>query len=160
MAPGHERMRTLDISRVNQQRHKWQRIDTFRTPYGNGQAAYDGDRVRERSTALAGLGLEMEQLRCELNTSIGEVKEELSQRIETLSELLKELLPMDAPPRESAVQGLGEVQALHAELRGSLELCREQSRALAAREEREMPVDQARKGFFRLFLAWKQHKTS
>ncbi|CAJ1461241.1 unnamed protein product, partial [Effrenium voratum] len=58
--PGRESssMRTLDISKVNKERHKWQRIDTFQTPWGNGQAYYDGAGAsgRARTASREGPG--------------------------------------------------------------------------------------------------------
>lgn len=95
-------IRTLDISRVNQERHKWQRIDTFQTPYGNGQASYDGssqrmgtasrERMGSQTQVLAGLGLEMEQLRLDLKTTLAENKEELCVMIaDAVNQIISEL---------------------------------------------------------------------
>lgn len=102
--PGREggAIRTLDISRVNQERHKWQRIDTFQTPYGNGQASYDGssqrmgtasrERMGSQTQVLAGLGLEMEQLRLDLKTTLAENKEELCVMIaDAVNQIISEL---------------------------------------------------------------------
>ena len=118
------------------------------------EASCERSTVRERSTAreaLAGLGLEVEQLRGELRASIFEAKEELLQSIEAMShrwplapERPPEVSTPVRPPEsqvESRVEGLEELRALHTELRGCLELCQEQCRQ---REERsELPVDQA-----------------
>lgn len=102
--PGREggAIRTLDISRANQERHKWQRIDTFQTPYGNGQASYDGssqrmgtasrERMGSQTQVLAGLGLEMEQLRLDLKTTLAENKEELCVMIaDAVNQIISEL---------------------------------------------------------------------
>ncbi|CAE6943089.1 unnamed protein product [Symbiodinium natans] len=96
-------MRTLDVARINKERHNWQRIDTFQTPYGNGQASWEGsqqrtrtssrDRARAMSTqALAGLGLELEDLRAEVRTGLADAKEDLSQTIAmAVNQIISEL---------------------------------------------------------------------
>lgn len=96
-------MRTLDVARINKDRHNWQRIDTFQTPYGNGQAFWENsqqrtrtssrDRARAQSTqALAGLGLELEELRAEVRAGLMETKEDLSQTIAAaVNQIISEL---------------------------------------------------------------------
>lgn len=104
--PGREGpgMRTLDISKVNKERCNWQRIDTFQTPYGNGQAVYEGatssqrtrtasrERMGAQTQALAGLGLEIEQLRTDLKLAMADSREELSQTIAmAVNQIISEL---------------------------------------------------------------------
>eukprot|EP00931_Biecheleriopsis_adriatica_P074996 TRINITY_DN48960_c0_g1_i1.p1 TRINITY_DN48960_c0_g1~~TRINITY_DN48960_c0_g1_i1.p1 ORF type:complete len:837 (-),score=191.36 TRINITY_DN48960_c0_g1_i1:136-2625(-) len=83
-------MRVVDFSKVNKDRHKWQRLDTFQTACGNGSVRCDTSQQRTRTSsrepgqcpapgqgaeALAGLGLEIEDLRLELRSMVEEVKE-------------------------------------------------------------------------------------
>ncbi|CAE8597161.1 unnamed protein product [Polarella glacialis] len=68
----------MDVSKVNDERHNWQRIDSFQTPYGNGQ--------------VAAIGVEMEDMRRELRASFAEIKEELALAVnQTIAELRQDV---------------------------------------------------------------------
>lgn len=166
-------MRTLDVAKVNQDRHQWQRVDSFQTPHGNGQAACgrenscgtqdNSSRQQTRtasrslepgSQAVAGLGLEVEDLRLELRSAVKEIKEDLAAAVnQTVAELrqdvraeaasLREQLGTQAPPSE---QGRNDVaEAMLQELAKEIDKVREElttgQRALGDELRTRMQMD-------------------
>lgn len=92
--------RTLDISKVNQERHTWQRIDTFHTPYGNGQVEDVGvcnvppmSPANHTDQAQAWpVSLEFDELRLSLRNAVTELKEELALAVnQTIAELRQDI---------------------------------------------------------------------
>eukprot|EP00930_Biecheleria_cincta_P079209 TRINITY_DN6696_c0_g1_i2.p1 TRINITY_DN6696_c0_g1~~TRINITY_DN6696_c0_g1_i2.p1 ORF type:complete len:870 (-),score=197.81 TRINITY_DN6696_c0_g1_i2:231-2792(-) len=148
-------MRTLDVAKVNQDRHQWQRVDTFQTPHGNGQAVCSQASCRETSCgntsqqrtrtasrslergsqAVAGLGLEVEDLRLELRSAVSEIKEDLASAVnQTIAELrqdvraeaasLREQLNLQNPPPSESRSEV--VEAMLQELAKEIDKVREE----------------------------------
>lgn len=92
--------RTLDISKVNQERHNWERIDTFHTPFGNGQVEDVGvcnvppisPANNTDQTQAWPVSLEFDELRLSLRNAVTELKEELALAVnQTIAELRQDI---------------------------------------------------------------------